>query len=86
MDVTRSSWPLKNKCRGLNTFFTQCCCAFLFMLVLGEGTLNFSQIPTYILTTSATDGSITLNPAGGTYYEGTVVTVMAVPKDRKSVV
>jgi uncharacterized repeat protein (TIGR02543 family) len=43
---------------------------------------NFAVIPvtTYKLTTSATNGSITLTPAGGTYSAGTVVTLKAVPR------
>jgi hypothetical protein len=36
-------------------------------------------LPTYTLTTSATNGAISLNPAGGVYDEGTVVTVTAIP-------
>ena len=35
--------------------------------------------PTFTLTTSATNGSITLNPTGGVYTTGTVVTVTAIP-------
>lgn len=42
-------------------------------------TANFVPIPTYTLTTSAINGSIALNPEGGTYYEGTVVTLTATP-------
>jgi uncharacterized repeat protein (TIGR02543 family) len=40
-------------------------------------TANFISVPTYTLTTSATNGSITLNPPGGIYTTGTVVTVTA---------
>ncbi len=45
-------------------------------------TANFSQIPPnqYTLTTNVSgQGSITLNPPGGTYDDGTVVTLTAVP-------
>ena len=42
-------------------------------------TANFVSVPTYTLTTSATNGSITLNPPGGVYTTGTVVTVTANP-------
>ena len=42
-------------------------------------TANFISAPTYTLTTSATNGSITLNPSGGIYNTGTVVTVTANP-------
>ncbi len=42
-------------------------------------TANFGLIPTYALTTSATNGSISLNPPGGAYTNGTVVTVTANP-------
>ncbi len=42
-------------------------------------TANFVPIPTYILTTSAENGSLTLNPPSGTYEEGTVVTVAVTP-------
>jgi hypothetical protein len=38
------------------------------------------HITTYSLTTSAMNGTITLNPAGGTYASGTVVTLTATPK------
>ena len=40
-------------------------------------TANFVPVPTYTLTTSATNGSISLNPPGGVYNAGTVVTVTA---------
>ena len=36
-------------------------------------------VPTYTLNTTALNGSVTLNPAGGTYNEGTVVTLTALP-------
>ena len=36
-----------------------------------------APLPTYTLTTSATNGSISLNPPGGVYTTGTVVTVTA---------
>ncbi len=42
-------------------------------------TANFVSVPTYTLTTSATNGSISLNPPGGVYNAGTVVTVTANP-------
>jgi hypothetical protein len=40
---------------------------------------NFVPVPTYTLTPSATNGSISLNPPGGVYNEGTLVTVTAIP-------
>jgi hypothetical protein len=42
-------------------------------------TANFAAVANYTLTTSATNGSITLNPAGGVYSPGMVVTVTANP-------
>ena len=42
-------------------------------------TANFVPVPTYTLTTSATNGSISLNPPGGVYNAGTVVTMTANP-------
>jgi agmatine deiminase len=45
-------------------------------------TANFSEVtvPQYTLTVNTVgQGSVTLNPAGGTYNEGTVVTLTAVP-------
>ncbi len=43
---------------------------------------TFELIPTYTLTIGDTEnGSITLNPAGGSYLEGTEVTVTAVPDE-----
>jgi hypothetical protein len=42
-------------------------------------TANFLAIPNYTLTTSASNGSVTLNPPGGIYDSGTVVTVTANP-------
>jgi len=42
-------------------------------------TANFVSVPTFTLTTSATNGLITLNPPGGIYTNGTVVTVTANP-------
>ena len=42
-------------------------------------TANFALIPTYTLTTSATNGSISLNPPAGFTHTGTVVTVTAIP-------
>ena len=38
---------------------------------------NFVPVPTYTLTTSATNGSVLLSPAGGVYNQGTLVTVTA---------
>ena len=35
----------------------------------------FKSVPTYILSTSAANGSIVLNPSGGVYNEGTIVKV-----------
>ena len=44
-------------------------------------TFSQSQIQQYTLTTNSTGlGSVTLNPAGGVYDEGTVVTLTAVPQ------
>jgi hypothetical protein len=40
---------------------------------------NYVSVPTCTLTTSAIHGDITLNPPGGVYNTGTVVTVTAVP-------
>lgn len=42
-------------------------------------TANFGLIPFYTVTTSATNGAISLNPPGGVYTNGTVVTVTAIP-------
>jgi hypothetical protein len=42
-------------------------------------TANFVPVPTYSLTTSATNGSIALNPPGGVYSSNTVVTLTAIP-------
>ena len=42
-------------------------------------TANFVPVPTYTLTTSATNGSVSLSPPGGVYNAGTVVTVTAIP-------
>ena len=42
-------------------------------------TANFDLIPVYTLTTSVSNGTIQLTPDGGSYEEGTVVTVKAVP-------
>jgi hypothetical protein len=41
---------------------------------------NYVAVPTYTLSTAATNGSISLNPPGGVYNTGTVVTVTASPK------
>jgi len=38
---------------------------------------NYVSVPTYKITSSANNGIIELNPAGGVYEEGTVVTVNA---------
>ncbi|HYX07011.1 MAG TPA: malectin domain-containing carbohydrate-binding protein, partial [Bacteroidales bacterium] len=40
---------------------------------------NFEKIPVFTLTVNVSNGSVELNPAGGSYEEGTVVTVQAVP-------
>ena len=40
---------------------------------------NYVSVPTYTLTTNATNGSVTLDPPGGVYNSGTVVTVTASP-------
>lgn len=42
-------------------------------------TANFTPVPSYTLTTNATNGSIALYPPGGTYNEGTVVRLTAIP-------
>jgi hypothetical protein len=43
-------------------------------------TANFAALPQYTLAVGTTgDGSVTLDPAGGTYYEGTTVTLTPVP-------
>lgn len=39
-------------------------------------TANFVSAPTYTLNISATNGSVTLNPTGGIYLEGTIVTLI----------
>ncbi|MEQ8905684.1 polysaccharide lyase family 7 protein [Ekhidna sp.] len=45
-----------------------------------DKSVEASFIPIYTLTTSVVgDGSITLSPSGGTYEEGTVVTLTAIP-------
>jgi len=41
-------------------------------------TANFKRI-TYTLTTSAANGSVSMNPEGGTYNSGAVVTITATP-------
>jgi PKD repeat protein len=42
--------------------------------------ITVNAIPTYTLSTNTTgNGSISLNPSGGTYNEGTVITVTANP-------
>ena len=38
---------------------------------------NYIALPTYKLTSSATNGIVEFNPAGGVYEEGTVVTITA---------
>ena len=40
---------------------------------------NYVPVPVYTLTTNATRGSVSLNPPGGVYNAGTVVTVTANP-------
>jgi uncharacterized repeat protein (TIGR02543 family) len=43
-------------------------------------TANFTALPQYTLAVGTTgSGSVTLDPAGGTYYEGTTVTLTPVP-------
>ena len=42
-------------------------------------TANFVQVPTFTLTTNSTNGTITLNPSGGTYNIRTVVTIEVMP-------
>ncbi len=45
-------------------------------------TATFSEVDQYALViTNVGLGSVTLDPPGGTYYEGTIVTVTAVPDD-----
>ena len=48
---------------------------------LWTGNVDCGQTPVtnYTLSTSATNGTVSLNPAGGTYASGTVVTVTAAP-------
>jgi len=41
---------------------------------------NFEAVPTYELKTSATNGSIGINPSGGAFEEGTNVTLKAYPQ------
>ena len=42
-------------------------------------TANFTAVPTFTLTTNAANGTVVLDPAGGTYNEGTVVTIRVNP-------
>ena len=42
-------------------------------------TAIFTELPKYTLTVNAVNGSVTLDPEGGTYYEGTVVNLTAIP-------
>lgn len=44
-------------------------------------TAIFDKIPTYILTTIISNGSILLNPEGGIYEEGALVTLTVVPDE-----
>jgi hypothetical protein len=44
-------------------------------------TANFSLLPLFTLATSAINGSISLNPSGGIYTTGTVVTLTAIPNN-----
>lgn len=39
----------------------------------------FTELPTYTLSINAINGSVTLDPEGGTYHEGTVVNLTAIP-------
>jgi len=41
--------------------------------------LNYSSIPTFTLSASGTNGSVTMNPPGGIYTEGTLVSLSAEP-------
>jgi len=41
-------------------------------------TANFTELPKYTLTTSATDGSISISEPGETFYEGTELTLTAI--------
>ena len=45
----------------------------------GAKLISGPPVPTYTLTTSATNGTISVNPPGGTYSSGTVVTLTATP-------
>ncbi len=42
-------------------------------------TALFTELPRYTLSVNAVNGSVTLDPEGGTYYEGTVVNLTAIP-------
>ena len=44
-------------------------------------TALFEQIPVHTLTTESVHGSIVLDPAGGTYDEGTIVSLTAIPDE-----
>lgn len=44
-------------------------------------TAQFTAIPTYTLSTTATNGSVAVSPAGATHYEGTEVTLTATPDE-----
>lgn len=48
-------------------------------------TATFEELPTYTLNASVVgNGTVTFNPSGGTYYEGTSVTITAVPDANNS--
>ncbi|HYX05150.1 MAG TPA: T9SS type A sorting domain-containing protein, partial [Bacteroidales bacterium] len=44
-------------------------------------TASFSLIPTFTLSTNATNGSIAIDPSSDTFEKGTLVTVTAIPDD-----
>jgi uncharacterized repeat protein (TIGR02543 family) len=46
-----------------------------------EVTARFTAIPAYTLSTTATNGSVALNPADESYQEGTEVTLTAIPDE-----
>jgi hypothetical protein len=44
-------------------------------------TANFVELDKYLVTTSADNGMIRLNPSGGEYYKGTLLSVWAIPDE-----
>lgn len=70
--------------RHSNVSFADAYSRFASITVTASDTIDasFRAWPTYTLTTSATNGSIGLNPAGGTYDSGTVATLTATPSAR----